>query len=179
MLIKSRFEIDAYPQDPLCNKDFHQPNRTTHPSRPLTNPIRQSQRTRRLHAPPNVLNPRPLLPQQPQPIVQLPKILASKDLEARDDALPGEIFDRLDRAPFGHLDLQRTFSKGEALELGDLVLHLGFEDDVVTGDAEIDVTVADKGGNVCGREEHAARAKVSGSEHEFTNWNFFKRKKKA
>ena len=54
-----------------------------------------------------------------------------------------------------HLYLECAFPKREALDFGHFVLHVGFEDDIVAGDAQIDVAVADKGGYVSRWEEHA------------------------
>lgn len=123
-----------------------------------TDPIGQSQRTSRLHAPAHILNLR-LLPLTTlflrQPLVDFVEILPREHLKARHNPLPREILYRLDVRGLGYLDLEGAFSEAEAEYLGYVCLHLGFEDDIVAGYAEVDVTLSDEGGDVGGGEEDA------------------------
>ena len=55
------------------------------------------------------------------------------------------------------MHLQRTFAEAESEYLGNVLLHLGFEDDILAGDPEVDVTLAYEGGDVGCREEDTGK----------------------
>ena len=84
--------------------------------------------------------------------------MAREDFEARDDAFSCERLYVAHGRSVGDLYLQRALSKAETEGLGDVRLHLGFEDDVVACDTKVDVALADEGGNVGRREEDAVGA---------------------
>lgn len=97
---------------------------------------------------------------QAKPFVNRTEVLPCKHLEGRDDALAGEIFDSLDRAGLGDLYLKGALAKAEAESFTDVLLHFGFEYNIVTGDAQVDVAFTDEGWDVGGWEEDTV-ARVS------------------
>lgn len=136
----------------------------------LTYPVRQSERARRLDAPAHILDRRPrFLPSLPgEPRVERGEVRAREDLEARDNALAGERVDRLVRPVLGDLDLQRALAEAKAEDFGDVHLHLRLEDDVVARYAQVNVALADKGGDVRGRKEDPVEKTFSRVQHDGT-----------
>ena len=53
--------------------------------------------------------------------------------------------------------MQRALAEVELEHLGDVLLHLSLEDDVLTGDAEVDVTLSNKGGDIRRRKENSSK----------------------
>ena len=123
-------------------------------SKVQTNSVSEAKRTGRLHASTDVLNFRPILPDEVQLVVDFAKVLASQHFETRNHPLAREVSSGLVRGRLRDLDLQSAFSKAQTEGFLDVVLHLGFEDHIVTGDAEIDVTLSDKGRDIRGRKEN-------------------------
>ena len=121
-----------------------------------TDTISEPERARGLHAAPDVLDARLLAVRALQAGVDVPEVLGGEDLEGGDDAPAGEVVDGLDGARLGDLHLQRAFAEAELEHLGDVLVHLGLEDHVLAGDARVDVTLADEGGDVGRGEEDAA-----------------------
>jgi hypothetical protein len=123
----------------------------------LTDTVREAERTRRLNAPADVLDRRALAVFTTHAVIDLAEVLRREDLEARDDALAGQVVDALDRPRLGDLHLQRALAEAEAQHLRDVLLHLRLKDDVVPGDAEVDVALAHERRDVRRGEEDATR----------------------
>ena len=134
----------------------------TSDARSLTNAISESQGTRRLNTSADILYLGLLVPGELQLLVKLVEVAPGQDLERRHDPLASKLLDGLDRPSFRDLYLERAFSEAQTEDLRDVVLHLGFEDDIVSGDAEVDAAEADEGGYVGGRKEDAVVFAVSG-----------------
>ena len=113
-------------------------------SRIQTNSISKPKRAGRFNTPANILDFRPIFTDEVQLVIDLGKVLAGENLETRNDSLAREVSSGLVRGRLLDLDLQSAFSKVETEDLVDVVLHLGFEDYIMTGDPEIDVTLSDK-----------------------------------
>ena len=147
---------------PLFNQTHHQ--RKKHQAsgkNKLTYPVSQTQRTGRLHAPSHVLNLRSFFADKLQLVVHLPKILLREHLEARHNPFSGEVLDGPNRPGLGDLDLQRAPAKLQLERFRDVLLHLGFEDDVVAGNAKVDITFAYERGYVGSRKKDAVPASSS------------------
>jgi hypothetical protein len=120
----------------------------------LTDPIRETEGASSLHAPSNILNLRPILAADTQPFVHLTKILPGEDLEAGHDPFAGKLLDVLDRPIIRYLHLQRTLPKTQSQDFCDVLLHFSLEDDILAGDAKIDISFPYEGGNIgCGEKD--------------------------
>jgi hypothetical protein len=118
-----------------------------------TDAVRQTQRAGRLYAPTDILDLRLRVAYEPLRLIHLREVLGSEDLEARDDALARKVINGLDRPCLGHLDLERALAESEAHDLGDVLLHLRLQNDIVPGYTQVDVALADEGGDVRRGEE--------------------------
>ena len=96
----------------------------------------------------------PVLADKVQLVVNSTKVLASQDFETRNHSLARGVSSGLVGRRLRDLDLQSAFPKVQAEDLIDIVLHICFEDDIVTGDTEIDVTLSDERRDVRGGEEN-------------------------
>lgn len=87
-------------------------------------------------------------------IVDFTKVLASQDFETCDHPLAREVGSSVVRRRLRDLDLQSAFPKVQAEDLLDVVLHIGFEDHIVTGDTEIDIALSNERRDVRGGKEN-------------------------
>jgi hypothetical protein len=108
----------------------------------------------RLYASAHVFYFRPILSDEVQLVVDFTEVLAGQDFETGDHSLAREVNSGFVGGRFRDLDLQGAFSKVETENFIYVVLHLGFEDDIVTSDAEIDVALPDERRDIRGGEEH-------------------------
>ena len=134
-------------------------------SKVQTNSVSEAKGTGRFHASTNVLNFRPILPDEVQLVVDFTEMLASKHFETRNHPLACEIGGGLVRRRLRNLDLQSAFSKVQTEDFLDVVLHFGFEDHIVTGDAEIDVTLSDEGRDIRGRKKNPENPNQSSGDY--------------
>lgn len=116
--------------------------------------ICQAQSAGRLDAPADILDFCAITIRLLQPIVDRAEIAPGEHLEASHDALAREVLDGLNGAGLGDLHLERALAEAQAERLGDVVLHFGFENNVVACDAEVYVALAYEGWDVgCGEED--------------------------
>lgn len=115
----------------------------------------QSECTSSFHAAPNILYLCFLIANEIQPIIQLVKVFPGYDFETGHDAFSGKILDRFDRSMFRGLDLERTFSESESLDFRHPILHACLEYDIMAREAQINISVSNERGYVCGGEEDA------------------------
>lgn len=118
-----------------------------------TDSVRETESTRSLDATSYILDGRAIVAFKTQTVVDASKVVGGDDLEAGDDAVTGESVDGGDGALGWYLDLEFTFSETETLDDGDAGGHVGLEDDVRTGDTEIDAALTDERGDIGGRKE--------------------------
>ena len=128
--------------------------RRTEQSSTQTNSISKPKRASRFNTSANIFDFGPILTDEVQLVVNFGKVLAGQNFEARNDSLARKVSSRLVRGRLWDLDLQSTFSKVETEDLVDVVLHFSFEDHIVTGDPEIDITLSDERRNVRSRKKH-------------------------
>ena len=137
----------TYPRDQLYGRHVSL-KRSLSAEAVRTDTIGKAERARSLYTAADVLDVGLLVSCKAELLVEPAKVLSGENFKGSDDALAGELLDRLDRPRLGDLHLQRTLAEVEGEHLGDVLLHLRFLDHILTGDAKVDVTLADERGDI-------------------------------
>lgn len=119
----------------------------------LTNSISKTQRASSLHTSSNIFDLSFLLPLESESGIELSEVLFSEVFKACNDPLAGELLNGFDIGSFWYLDLESAFAKAQSQFFGNVVLHTGLDDYIVSSNTEVDVTLSNEGWYVRGGEE--------------------------